>query len=87
MIDSFINRWANFVIDHRGIVILIATLFMAAAVFPMKNLYYDNSDELFFVKGDPNLKKYDLFIERFGDSEYLSIATKTKKGEKNIFTP
>ncbi|MCG8337860.1 MAG: MMPL family transporter [Proteobacteria bacterium] len=84
---NFIHRWAELVINKRFRVIIISILLMGVAIIPMKNLYYDNSNELFFLEDDPNLKLYNEFLDRFVDSESISVGIEARQGEDSVFTP
>ncbi len=84
---NFIHRWAELVINKRLMVIIIAVLLVGVAIIPMKNLYYDNSNELFFLEDDPNLRLYNQFLDRFVDSESISVGIKAREGEDSVFTP
>lgn len=46
---SFLNLWSNTVVKYRAIVMLLSVLLTAGAFHPMGNLYFDNSNELFFL--------------------------------------
>ncbi|MEW6618537.1 MAG: MMPL family transporter [bacterium] len=82
---KIIESWANFVVKHRifvilGTIILVGTLFL-----PMKGLFFNNSDELWFVTNDPDLVNYRVFKERFGADDYIVVGLEGKKQDKNIF--
>ncbi|MBF0287702.1 MAG: MMPL family transporter [SAR324 cluster bacterium] len=48
-------------------------------------LYFDNSNEMWFLPNDPALVQYDLLKERFGDNEYLLVGLETRAQDKNLF--
>ncbi|MCP4295477.1 MAG: RND family transporter, partial [Proteobacteria bacterium] len=83
----FITNWSETVINNRGKVILITLSIMLLSIIPMKNLHYDNSNELFFLPGDPNLVNFDLLQKRFGDNEYLMVGVEARSGDRSIFLP
>ncbi|MEX1058183.1 MAG: RND family transporter, partial [Natronospirillum sp.] len=85
--NTFIHNWANAVVRGRWVVLAITTLAIGLAFLPMKNLYYDNSNELFFLEGDPNLVAFNDLLDLFGDAEYLSIGITTPEGQPDVFTP
>ncbi len=85
MFDKLIEKWAELIVNHRWLVIIGSMILVMGAVYPMKNLYFDNSNELFFLPDDPNLQKYDRLLERFGDNEYLLVGLKARPEDKNIF--
>lgn len=84
---TFIQLWARSVVRGRWFVLAAVALAMAAAIPPMSNLYYDNSNERFFLEGDHNLATFNDLLERFGDVEYLSIGVVAPEGDADLFTP
>jgi hypothetical protein len=52
----------------------------------MKNLYFDNSNEMWFITGDPALVKYDQLGELFGSSQYLVVGIDARENEQSVFT-
>ncbi len=85
MLDTIIQRWSRFVIEKRVWVIGLTVILIGLSFYPMRNLYFDNSPEQFFVKGDPNLVNFDNIIERFGDSDYMLVGVQARPGDKNVF--
>lgn len=61
------------IIKHR-IVILLAILacFVYGSTF-LKNLYFDNSVDSFFLEGDQHAAKYQRFLDTFGSDEYFVV--------------
>src|SRR5690606_25808074 len=53
----------------------------------MSNIHYDNSNESYFVQGDPNLKSFNHLLDLFGDVEYLFIGVTATEGATDVFTP
>ena len=84
---TFINAWARAVVAGRWGVIAGVVLALGLAVLPMSNLYYDNSNERFFLENDPNLLAFNDLLERFGDVEYLSVGVVAPEGDADLFTP
>jgi len=54
---------------------LIASLIVATGLssLSLKSLYFDNSTDSFFLEDDPNLARYDSFLERYGSDEYIVV--------------
>lgn len=77
---KFILLWARLVIGGRGWIIAAAAALFALSFIPMNRLYYDNSNERFFVEGDPNLAAFNQLLELFGDIEYLSVGLEADAG-------
>lgn len=48
-------------------------------------LYFDNSNEMWFLSGDPALLQYNLLKDRFGDNEYLLVGLDARPQDKNLF--
>ena len=86
MIDRFIDQWAQFVVKRRVIVLILTILLLIAMVIPMKNLYFDNSNEMWFIKGDPSLADYSFLKDTFGSSQGLLIGVPLRKGEDSVIT-
>ncbi|MFY0663085.1 MAG: MMPL family transporter [Natronospirillum sp.] len=84
---SFIKLWARSVVNGRWLVLAAVAVAMALAIPPMSNLYYDNSNERFFLDGDPNLATFNDLLERFGDVEYLSVGVVAPESDADLFTP
>lgn len=84
---SFVAYWARLVIAGRWLVIIASTLAIGLSFIPIQHLYYDNSNENFFIEGDPALKDFNFLLERFGDTEYLSIGVLAPAADSDIFTP
>ncbi len=85
MFQPFIEKWSQFVIQQRLLVIGLTVLLVGLSFYPMKNLYFDNSSEQFFIEGDPNLINFDNIIERFGDNDYMFVGVQARPGDKNVF--
>ena len=51
--------------------------------FPLK---YDNSFEMFMLKNDPNIVKFENFRNLFGDAEYLSVGIQARPNDTDLFT-
>ncbi len=85
--NKLINHWATFVIKYRWMVMVGFLILIFGSIPFFKNLYFDNSSDKFFVKGDPTLTIYDDFRDKFGSTEYLGVAFETRAGDKNVFHP
>ena len=48
-------------------------------------LYFDNSNEMWFLPDDPALLEYDRLKDLFGDSEYMLIGIQARPGEDSVF--
>lgn len=79
--------WSHLVISSRWWIISLSVILLGLSVLPLGKLYHDNSNERFFIEGDPNLQAFDSLLERFGDVEYLFIGIQAHADETDLFTP
>lgn len=84
--STWIHQWARLVIEYRRTVIALSLCLMLLALYPMKNLYFDSSNELFFLQDDPTLLTYDRLQQRFGDHEYLTIGIPARPQDETVLT-
>ena len=87
LLKNFKTAWADLIIDNRVITILLSSIIITIAIFatikfPLK---YDNSFEMFMLKDDPNIVKFENFRELFGDAEYLSVGIQARPGDTDLF--
>ncbi len=82
---GFIRGWADGVLRFRWLVILMALVLTGLSFVPMKNLYFDSSNERFFLKDDPNYLAFQNMLELFGDNEYLSIGVVASGDNQDLF--
>ena len=83
--SQFTHRWGNFVVQHRIAIIVTTVLLMLTAPLSFSRLYYDNSNEAYFIENDPHLIAFDNLLERFGDTEYLVVGVQARTGDKDVF--
>lgn len=83
----FIQLWAHWVIRGRWLVLGLSVLLAGLAVLPAQQIGYDNSNESYFVEGDPNLAAFNQLLDLFGDVEYLSIGIEARDSDPDVFTP
>lgn len=86
MIHSFIDIWAENMVKKRWVVILVTIAVLIGLIFPMQNLYFDNSSEMWFLENDPSLKDVEKMRALFGNDQYLVIGVQARKGEKTVLT-
>ena len=84
---NFKNMWADLIINNRVITILLSSIIIIVAIFSVIKfpLKYDNSFEMFMLKDDPNIVKFENFRELFGDAEYLSVGVQARPGDPDLF--
>lgn len=85
MFDNYLDKWATFVVRRRWFVIITCIMCAAISIIPMKNLYYDNAREIYFVEGDPKLDTFNSLEERFGDNDQVLIGVPKREGDENVF--
>lgn len=85
--QAFIQNWSEWVLRLRHAIIGGVILLCGLAFWPISQLYYDNSNELFFLEGDPNLVAYNNLIDLFGDPEYLSVSVRVPEHQQDVFHP
>ena len=84
---NFETSWAELVIDNRLLCIGAFFLLLALSVigivkYPVK---HDNSFEMFMLKDDPNIEKFENFRDLFGDAEYLSVGVTARSRDSDLF--
>ncbi|VUD40437.1 Multidrug resistance protein MdtC [Thalassocella blandensis] len=85
--STFTSRWSNAIVRYRKLVLGITLAFMALAPLTFKHLYYDNSNEVYFLEHDPNLIAYNNLLEYFGDTEYLMVGVEARAEDSDVFNP
>jgi predicted RND superfamily exporter protein len=88
MFRNFRYYWAELIINNRVSVLLTSIIMLITAIiliikFPLK---YDNSFEMFMLKDDPNIVKFENFRNLFGDAEYLSVGIQARPNDTDLFT-
>ena len=85
--ENFTSKYANAVINHR-IKVLLATFLLiltAIAMIMSYPLRHNNSNEMWFLPGDPNLVAFEKLQDLFGSSEYLIVGVTARDNDKDIF--
>ena len=85
MNNSFIETWSLKVIEYRKTTIALTLLVIGLSFLPMKNLYFDNSNEIWFLDGDPVLKDFRDLKDKFDNAEYLIIGIEAQPDQKTVF--
>lgn len=86
MLNKLIDRWSGFVVAKRWWVLLATLLVLVLLILPIRHLYFDNSNEMWFLPGDQALVKYEKLRELFGSSQYIVVGLEAREGEKTIFS-
>ena len=60
------------VIRHRTLVLALSLILLGLSGWSIatKPIYFDNSNEMYFLMNDPNLLAANKLTDLFGDSEY-----------------
>jgi predicted RND superfamily exporter protein len=83
--SRFTNAWSNLVVQYRWFIIATTLVLMALAPLSFDRLYYDSSNEAYFVENDPNLVAFDNLLSYFGDTEYLVLGVQAREQDKDVF--
>jgi predicted RND superfamily exporter protein len=51
----------------------------------MKNLYFNNSNEIWFLENDQALVQYQNFRDIFGNGQYMIVGVETRSKDQSIF--
>ncbi len=73
-IEKGFENFGRLVYRNRIKCLFLMALLIAALVYPIQFLRPDNSNEMFFKKGDPTLVAFDDFREQFGRDEMVLVA-------------
>lgn len=80
-----VEKTARFIVKNRKITFFLFIFLVLAGTFFIKNIFIDNSIELWFLENDPALVSYNEFKKIYGNDEV--IIAMINSGEQGIFTP
>ena len=85
--ESFSSKYAVYIISNRIKVLIATSLFVLIAIamiisYPLR---HNNSNEMWFLPGDPNLLAFEKLQDLFGSSEYLIVGVTARNKDKDIF--
>lgn len=83
--NAFIQAWADTVVKFRWAVFLVAAAMLALALYSGRDIAYDNSNERYFLEGDPNLIAFDRLVDLFGDNDYLVVGIDARDQDDSVF--
>ena len=86
MVGKFINGWAELVVGRRLWVIGLTVLLLGVMSTSFKNLYFDASNEMWFLQDDPSLKDYEMLKDKFGSPQALLVGISKRSQEPNVIT-
>lgn len=84
---AFIQRWADFVLAQRLLIILISVLLLPFMLLTGRAIPFDNTTERYFVEGDQTLVDFNVLLDLFGDNEYLLIGIEMLAADADVFDP
>ena len=82
-----IEAWSSHVIKNRILILITTALLVALSVFSIsKNpIGINNSNEMWFLEGDPTLLAHDKMRDLFGSTESLVIGIEARPNDKDLF--
>ena len=83
-----IEVWSNQVIKNRVFILIFTVLLVIASIFSIsKNpIGVNNSNEMWFLEGDPTLLAHDKMRDLFGSTESLVVGIEARPQDKDLFT-
>ena len=75
--NTFFTRLAEVILRWRWLLLLIVLLTTIFAFYQMKTLRMDNSNESFFLEGDPTKLLLDKFRDTFGNDDFIYVLVET----------
>ncbi len=83
-----IEVWSNQVIKNRVFILTFTVLLVIASIFSIsKNpIGVNNSNEMWFLEGDPTLLAHDKMRDLFGSTESLVVGIEARSKDKDLFT-
>ena len=87
--NKFPTMFANLVVNNRIKVLIITLILIAISIGSIvaRPLGYNNSNEMWFLPGDPNLLAFEKLQTLFGDSEYLIVGISARDKDIDVFDP
>ncbi|RKY43867.1 MAG: hypothetical protein DRP81_06360 [Candidatus Omnitrophota bacterium] len=76
--NTFFARLAGGILRFRWLLLLLVFLLTIFAFYEMRNLRMDNSNESFFLEGDPTKLLLYKFRDTFGNEDFVYVLIETK---------
>jgi len=73
------------IVRFRWLVILLTFLSLGIIGYPILNLGFDNSNEMWFLENDPNIQAYENTNRQFGDHQVFVIGIETRSKDVDVF--
>jgi predicted RND superfamily exporter protein len=83
----FSERWGRFVVSNRITILAITLLLFGLSIFSIaKNpIGVNNSNEMWFLEGDPTLMAHEKMRDLFGSTEALVVGITARKEDPDLF--
>ena len=75
--NTFFARLAEGILRWRWLLLLLVFLLTIFAFYEMRSLRMDNSNESFFLEGDPTKFLLDKFRDTFGNDDFVYVLVET----------
>ena len=76
-----IELWSNQVIKNRVFILIFTVLLVVASIFSISRnpIGVNNSNEMWFLEGDPTLLAHDKMRDLFGSTESLVVGIEARR--------
>jgi predicted RND superfamily exporter protein len=71
--NTFFARLAEAILRFRWLLLILVFFLTILAFYQMKTLRMDNSNESFFLEGDPTKFFLDKFRDTFGNEDFVYV--------------
>ena len=75
--NTFFARLAESILRFRWLLLLLIFLLTIFAFYEIRSLRMDNSNEAFFLEGDPTKLLLDKFRDTFGNEDFVYVLIET----------
>lgn len=75
--NTFFARLAEAILRFKWLLLLLVFLLTIFAFYEMRTLKMDNSNEAFFLEGDPTKLLLDKFRDTFGNEDFVYVLIET----------
>ena len=81
------ENWGKFVINNRAVILLLTMAIVILSIFIIhKNpIERNNSNEMWFLEGDPTLMAHEKMRDLFGSTESLVVGITARKTDQDLF--
>lgn len=84
---TLFTKLATLICRFRLVTVLLLTLCTAVLIWQAQGLTFDNSEDIWFVQGDPSLERVQKFRKIFGNDDFVFMMVDTKHAfTKDSFT-